>query len=65
MIDHQKNIAYHPQLNGFVESYNKTLTKGLTKLCSIEKYDWDDMVLAILWEYRIAYKRSTGKHHLN
>ena len=32
MIDHHKTSSYHAQDNGAVESFNKTLTKGLTKI---------------------------------
>ena len=61
MIDHHKTAAYHPQANGAVESVNKTLEKGLTKICNIDKDYWDDRIPAILWAYRTAYKRSTGQ----
>ena len=27
----------------------------------MDKDDWDDKVLAVLWEYRIAYKRATNQ----
>jgi len=33
-INHMKTAAYHPQANGAVESFNKTLVKGLTKVCN-------------------------------
>jgi hypothetical protein len=33
MIDHRKTSSYHPEENGVVESFNKTLHKGLTKIC--------------------------------
>ena len=29
---HHKTSTYHPQANGVVESFDKTLTKGLTKI---------------------------------
>ena len=31
-IDHRWSTAYHPQSNGAIEDFNKTLTKGLTKI---------------------------------
>jgi transposase InsO family protein len=37
LIDHRKKIAYHPQENGVVESFNKTLQKVLTNICGIDK----------------------------
>ena len=61
MIDHHKSLAYHPQSNGSIESFNKTLTKGLTKICNIDKNDWDDKILAILWAYKTTYNISTGQ----
>jgi hypothetical protein len=48
MIDHGKTIAYHPKANGFVESFKKTLHKGLTKICDLDRDEWDDKVPAIL-----------------
>ena len=39
LVDHHKSSAYHPRANGTIESFNKTLTKGLTKICNINKYD--------------------------
>jgi hypothetical protein len=61
LIDHRKMTAYHPQANGAVKSFNKTLHKGLTKICGINKYDWDDKIPAILWAYRSTFKISTGQ----
>ena len=58
---HHKTTAYHPQANGAIESFNKTLVKGLTKICNIDKDDWDEKIPTILWAYRTAYKRSTGQ----
>ena len=44
-----------------MESFNKTLTKGLTKNWNINKDDWDDKVPTLLWEYRTSYKRATNQ----
>ena len=50
-----------PQENGAMEALNKTLVKGLTKLCKLDKTDLDDNILAILWAYRTTYKISFGQ----
>ena len=60
-IVHHKTSAYHPKANGAVESFNKTLVKGLTKICNRDKDDWDDKIPAILWAYMTDYKRSTDQ----
>ena len=44
-----------------MESFNKTLTKGVTKICNIDKDDWDDKVPAVLWAYKTTYKRETNQ----
>ena len=61
LIDHHKTSTYHPQANGAVESFNKTLTKGLTKIWNTVKDDWDDKVPAMLWAYRTTYKIETNQ----
>ena len=44
-----------------MESFNKTLTKGLTKICSVDKNDWDDKIPAVLWAYKTTYKRANNQ----
>ena len=60
LIDHHRTSAYHPHANGVVESFKKTLTKGLTKICSMDKDGWDEKVPAVLWAYRTTYKKATN-----
>jgi hypothetical protein len=48
LIDHRKMILYHPQANREVESFNKTLHKGPTKICGLDIDDWDEKFPTIL-----------------
>ena len=48
LIDHHRTSTYHPQANGAIESFNITLTKGLTKICNMDMDDWDEKVHAVL-----------------
>ena len=59
MIELHKSLTYHPEANGAMKSFNKTLTRGLIKICNIDKNDWDDKVPTILWAYKTTYKIST------
>jgi transposase InsO family protein len=60
LIDHKRTTTYHPHKNGVVEAFNKTLHKGLTKICGIDKNNWDEKIHVVLWAYRSTYKQSNG-----
>ena len=48
-IDHHMRSSCHPQSNDAIKYFKKKITKGLTKICNLDKDDWDDEIIAILW----------------
>lgn len=53
----RKTTTYHPSENGVVESFNKTFHSRLTKNCNLDRDEWDNKILNIIWAYRTTYKQ--------
>ena len=59
-IERTQTTAYHPQGNGQVERFNRTLEAMLAKVVKDNQRDWDQHIPKVLLAYRTAIHESTG-----
>jgi hypothetical protein len=58
-IKQKLSTAYHPQTNGLVERFNRTLKEGIRKMAEENKSNWDLFIPAFLYAYRVSPHDST------
>lgn len=60
-IIHRTSSPYHPETNGLIERFNRTLGQVLRKRPDVERKDWHIYLPAVLFAYR-TMKQQTTKH---
>jgi hypothetical protein len=55
-----RTCAFHPQTNGFIERFNKTMAEQLSMYVSHDQKDWDKFLQPVLWAYRTVEQASSG-----
>ena len=59
-ITRTRTTAYHPQANGQVERFNRTLESMLSKVINDNQKEWDIHLPKVLFAYRTSIHESTG-----
>lgn len=59
-IEKTRTTPYHPQSDGMVERFNRTLATMLTMYVSTNQRDWDAQLPYVMMAYRSAEHETTG-----
>ena len=55
-----RTTLYHPESDGMVERFNRTLLMMLVMFAGKNRDDWDDLLPAVMMAYRSSVHESTG-----
>ena len=55
-----QTTPYHPECDGMVERFNRTLLMMLAMFAGKNRDDWDDLLPAVMMAYRSSVHESTG-----
>ena len=58
-VEKLNTTAYHPQMDGLAEHFNRTLTDMLAKIVERSGKDWDAHLPFVLFAYRANLQEST------
>ena len=59
-IDKTRTTALHPQSDGLVERFNKTLEDMISKYITTDQREWDSSLPLLMMAYRTSEHESTG-----
>ncbi|HVI21389.1 MAG TPA: DDE-type integrase/transposase/recombinase [Bacillus sp. (in: firmicutes)] len=59
-VKHKLSSPYHPETNGLVERFNRTLCESLAKVSEKEN-EWDKHIESVLFAYRTAKHNTTKR----
>lgn len=58
-IEHLMSTPYHPQTNGLVERFNRTLIEALARTAKNHLQEWDNYIAPVLFSYRTSQHSTT------